>query len=187
MSSFIAKYLGHWWVCITFGVIATAMFVYFVPNGVADITANRTLAPRILDEYYLTWSAADARQLYEALGPAGRYAYQMFYLKLDFWFPVLSLSVFYAALLSLAFKPESRLAWVNLLPIAMYVSDIAENINHYAMAGSYPDLSPAALSIGPLLTLTKYLLITGLPLLSLVGFVMRGRKHSASTKRGHEA
>jgi hypothetical protein len=173
MSSWLARWLGPWPVYLASGLIAALIFSYFVPHGVAEITANGTLAPRILDEHYLTWTADDARQLFAALGPVGRRAYQLFYLKLDFWFPVLSLAVFYVGLLSRAFPPGTRLAWFNVLPAAMYVADAAENLNHFAMAGSYPQLSSMQLTFGPLLTLIKYLLITGLPLLALIGFARR--------------
>ncbi len=172
MSSFLSKWLGRWPVCILFGIIATVMFTWLVPAGVAEITANRTIAPRILDEYYLTWTEADARQLFLALGSTGRAAYQHFYLKLDFWFPVFSLTVFYIALLSLAFPQGKRWAWLNLAPLLMYFCDMGENLNHYAMAGSYPNLPALQLQFGPILSLVKYLLITGLPLLALLGFII---------------
>jgi hypothetical protein len=170
LSEAISKWLGRWSICILFGVIATIMFTVLVPNGVATITANRTLAPRILDEYYLTWSADDARQLFAVLGATGRRAYQLFYLKLDFWFPLMSLSVFNASLLSLAFPQGTRWSRVNLLPIPMYLSDMGENLNHFMMAGSYPDLPAWQLAIGPFLSLTKYVLITALPIFALLGF-----------------
>lgn len=146
------------------------MFTVVVPGGVSEVTLNRTLAPRILDEYYLTWAADDARKLYAALGTTGRSAYRHFYLKLDFWFPVMSLSVFYAALLSLAWPQSRRWSWLNLLPLPMYFADMAENLNHYVMAGSYPDLSPLQLAIGPYLSLIKYLLITAIPVIAMIGF-----------------
>jgi hypothetical protein len=170
VSATISKWLGRWSICIVFGVIATIMFTALVPNGVATITDNRTLAPKILDEYYLTWSAEDARQLYAVLGATGRRAYQLFYLKLDFWFPVMSLSLFYASLLSLAFPQGTRLSRLNLLTIPMYLSDMGENLNHFMMAGSYPDLPAWQLGIGPFISLIKYLLITVLPVLALFGF-----------------
>ncbi len=178
MSKFISKWLGKWSVCIVFGIIATIMFTVLVPGGVAEVTQNRTLAPRILDEYYLTWTADDARHLYAVLGATGRRAYQHFYLKLDFWFPVMSLSLFYAALLSLAFPQGRRMSWLNLTPIAMYFADMSENLNHFMMSGSYPDLPPLQLAIGPYLTLIKYLLITALPIIALVGFAVN-RRHAA--------
>ena len=177
MSKLISKWLGRWSICIAFGLIATVMFTVLVPNGVAEVTQNRTVAPRILDEYYLTWTANDARHLYEALGATGRAAYQDYYLKLDFWFPVLSLTIFYAAMLSLAFPRGRRWSWLNLTPIPMYFTDMFENLNHFMMAGSYPDLPSLQLTIGPWLSLIKYLLITMLPVIALVGFATnRGNK-----------
>ena len=146
------------------------MFAYLVPNAVALVTQNRTLVPRILDEYYLTWASSDALPFFTALGPGGRMAYQNYYLTLDFWFPVLSLTIFYVALLSLAFPASRRWGWLNLLPIIMYALDMLENVNHYSLAGSYPDLPDWQLQIGPVLTLFKYCLITALPLLAAIGF-----------------
>ncbi len=172
MSAFLAKYLGRWSVCIVFALIATLMFTILVPQGVAVVTTNRTVWPRVLDEYYLTWSADDARHLYSALGVAGRRAYQAFYLKLDFWFPCLSLSIFYAALLSLAFPQGRRFGWLNLTAVALYLADLAENLNHFAMASSFPNLPTIQLAVGPYLSLAKYLLITGLPLIAVIGFVV---------------
>jgi hypothetical protein len=173
MSRRVSQWTGRWWICITFGVISTIMFGYLVPSAVAVVTENRTLAPRILDEYYLTWSAADARPFFAALGTTGRAAYQHYYLTLDFWFPVLSLTIFYAALLSLAFKDHPRWGWLNLLPLVMYAFDMMENINHYRMAASFPDLPVWQLQIGPILSLVKYVLITALPVLALIGFWLK--------------
>jgi hypothetical protein len=182
LSENLSKWLGRWRICILFGVVATIMFTVLVPGGVSTITANRTIAPRILDEYYLTWSVDDARQLFAALGATGRRAYQLFYLKLDFWFPVMSLSVFYASLLSLAFPQGTRWSRLNLLPIPMYLSDMAENINHFMMAGSYPDFPAWQLAIGPYISLTKYVLITALPILALFGFwANRGTKRTTAS------
>ena len=173
MSNFISRWLGNWVVCAVFFIVSITMFAILVPRGIAEVTNNRTLAPCILDEYYLTWTRADAIQLLSSLGVVGRQAYQNFYLKLDFWFPVLSLSFFYAGLLSLAFPRPSSFSWLNTLPIAMWLSDAAENLNHFYMAGSYPELPEINLLAGPYLTLVKYLLITFLPVLALAGFVKR--------------
>jgi hypothetical protein len=172
MSSLLSWYLGRWALCIFFGIVSLVMFTVLVPRGIAEVTGNRTLAPLILDEHYLTWTRDDAINLYSALGEAGRKAYQMFYLKLDFWFPVLSLSLFYSGLLSLAFPRPNRLAWINALPVVMWLSDIAENLNHYFMAGIYPELPTLNLLVGPYLTLIKYVLITLLPMVALVGFAL---------------
>jgi hypothetical protein len=168
-SRSVSRVLGRWWVCVVFGLTATAMFTVLVPHGVSVVTGKGALAKQILDEHYPTWKADDARQLYRALGSGGREAYRHFYLSLDFWFPVLSLTIFYSSLLSLAFR-RGKWGWLNLLPLVMYASDMSENVNHFLMAGSYPKLPPFQLTVGPFLTLLKYILITGLPILALFGF-----------------
>lgn len=180
MSHTLSRWAGRWWICITFGVISAIMFGYLVPNAVAVVTENRTLAPRILDEYYLTWAVSDARPFFAALGATGREAYQNYYLTLDFWFPVLSLTIFYTALLSLAFPAGRRWAWLNLLPLIMYGCDALENLNHFSMARSFPDLPMWQLQIGPILSFVKYVLITALPMLALIGFwIKRKQERSA--------
>lgn len=181
MPSLLKRYLGNWPICVAFGIVSVVMFTVLVPNGVAEVTANRTLAPCILDEYYPTWVASDAQHLYAALGGTGRQAYRMFYLKLDFWFPVLSLSLFYVGLLSLAFPKASKLAWINTLPLAMWLFDAAENLNHFYMAGHYPELPSLNLTVGPYLTLFKYLLITCLPIVALIGFAFQYLKKRDGT------
>ena len=170
LSRALSNRLGRWWVCIFFGLISVLMFTVLVPNGVDTITAKRSIAPRILDEYYLTWTTHQAQALFASLGVEGRQAYRDFYLRLDFWFPVLTLSVFFVSLLSLGFPPGSRHTRLNLLPIGMYFFDMFENLNHFTMAGSYPHLPEVQLAIGPILTFFKYALMTVLPLLALIGF-----------------
>lgn len=175
LSSFLNHWLGRWWLCVVFGVAASVMFVYAVPHAVSEVTHGRSLVPKILDEYYPTWAESDARAFYAGLGPAGRRAYQLYYLKLDFWFPVLTLTLCYISVLSLAFRKAARFRWLNLVPLIMYASDIAENLNHYAMAETFPDLSPARLAVGPMLSLVKYALITAVPLVAAIGFLARRR------------
>jgi hypothetical protein len=72
MSGFLARTFGHWRICIIFGIASTIIFGFIVPTAIDVVTRGRTLAPRILDEYYLTWATADARPFFSALGPAGR-------------------------------------------------------------------------------------------------------------------
>ena len=93
-------------------------------------------------------------------GAAGRDAYRLYYLRFDFWFPVLSLSLFYVSLLSLAFPAASRFSWLNLTPILLWLSDAAENLNHFEMAGDYPNLATMSLAVGPIFTFVKWVLIS---------------------------
>lgn len=177
LSAVIRRALGRWWLCLAFFATALVLFGVVVPHGVAVVTHHRTLAPQILDEYVMTWTPADARHFYAALGAGGRAAYRTFYLELDFWFPVLTLTLAYASLLSLAFPAGRRFAWLNLTPIAMYALDAAENVNHFVMAGAYPALP--ALAVGPAFTWGKWVCIDGLPVVALAGFAAQWRRRRA--------
>ncbi|MEJ1962111.1 MAG: hypothetical protein WDO56_11450 [Gammaproteobacteria bacterium] len=147
------------------------LFVWIVPAGVAKVTAGGTLAPKILDQYILTWRPDDARGFYAALGASGRAAYRQYYLRLDFWFPVLTLTLFYMSLFALVFRPGTRWGWLVLTPLAMYACDAAENLNHFSMAASYPQLSALSLTFGPWFTAGKWVLLMGLPLVAFAGGV----------------
>ncbi|MBB6107656.1 hypothetical protein HDF23_000386 [Mucilaginibacter lappiensis] len=149
------------------------MFGYLVPHGIDTVTNQRTLADKILDEYILTWTPADAQKLFTSLGPKGREAYQNFYLHLDFYFPVLSLTICYISFLSLAFRSNSKMAWINIAPILMWLMDTAENIDHFSMAGSFPHLSDFSLTYGPWFTFIKWVLIIMLPLIGCIEFLVR--------------
>lgn len=173
MSQFFRRALGRWYVCVILFLGPAIIFPVLVQPAAEKIVQHGAGAPKILDEYVMTWTAQDARHLYQAIGPDGREAIRHFYLHLDFWFPVFSLMLFYISLLSLAFPAQSALAWLNLLPIPMWLLDEAENLNHFTMAGSYPDWSEFSLTFGPWFTFWKWALIFAIPVLAGLGFLLR--------------
>jgi hypothetical protein len=106
---------------------------------------------------------------FAAIGPDGRAAYRRFYWIMDFWFPGAAASLATASLMLIAFPPASGWAWLCFLAVLSWLFDVAENITHFHMARSYPNLSPIALRIGPLFTRGKWLFaIMPLPI-ALVG------------------
>ena len=173
ISNWLGAMLGNVWLTVFLGVLSTAIFSFVCPAMIRAVTTNRTVAPKILDEYIMTWTPADAEHLYSALGPQGRVAYQNYYLRLDFWFPVLSLTLFYIGLISLAFPKGTPLAWLNLTPVLLYLSDWAENLNHFMMAKLYPNLPAFSLRFGPVFSFLKWVLIFAFLLLAIAGFVIR--------------
>lgn len=183
ISNWLASTLGKVWLTTVLGVLSTAIFSFIVPAAVGVVTTNRTVVPKILDEYMMTWTPKDAQHFYSALGPQGRLALQNYYLHLDFWFPVLTLSLFYIGLLSLAFPRSSRFAPLNLLPILLYFSDAAENLNHFIMATHYPNLPAFSLQFGPAFTYIKWVLIIGLLVLAVIGFATKALNRRAQNKR----
>ena len=176
ISRTLRRLLGRWQICLVLSLGPLIIFPAFVQPAAEAIVHHGQGAPKILDEYVMTWTPQDAEQLYEAIGPDGRAAIRQFYLHLDFWFPVLSLMLFYISLLSIAFPASSRLAWINLLPIPMWLLDEAENLNHFTMAGSYPDWSSFSLTFGPWFTFWKWVLIFAIPVIAALGFGLNVRR-----------
>ena len=129
---------------------------------------------KVLDERIMTWTTDDAKHLFYVIGSDGRRAYQLFFFKLDFWFPALSASLFYISVLSCAFPMGSKFSKLNLLPIIGWLMDVFENINHYTMAGDYPNLSSFSLTFGPVFTFAKWFFVLTIPVIALIGFSIRG-------------
>jgi hypothetical protein len=60
---------------------------------------------------------------------------------MDFWFPGTIAALATASLMLIAFPPQSGWAWLCVFAVLSRLFDVAENITHFQMAGSYPNLS----------------------------------------------
>jgi hypothetical protein len=171
----VHHWLGNWWAFGGLFLLTGFVFGYLVPRAKAPIFAAVTtdLPKRVLDEHMMTWSAKDADRFFREIGPGGREAYRAFYRRTDFWFPGLIIGLLYVSFLAHAFPPTSALAWVSILGLAGWPCDLAENLNYYRRANSYPRLTSPTLDIGPIFTLMKWLLTVTLPLVGIAGFVAR--------------
>ncbi len=177
-SNLLNRLFTKWWLCLLFLIVAGICFGYLVPKAQKPIFTNciDVKVTKVLDERMMTWTAEDAKQFYNAVGSEGRQAYQLFFLKLDFWFPALSASLFYISLLSYAFPIGSTYSKLNLLPIIGWLMDVFENINHYSMAGAYPNLSSFSLTFGPVFTFAKWFFVMAIPIIALIGFSIKTQK-----------
>jgi hypothetical protein len=171
----IHTWLGNWRAFGGLFLLTGFVFGYLVPRAKAPIFAAVTtdLPKRVLDEYMMTWRARDAQRFFGEISSQGREAYRTFYRRTDFWFPGLVISLCYVSFLALAFPSGSSLYWIPILGFAGWPCDLAENINHYRMSSSYPQLTSSALVVGPLFTLMKWVLAVILPLVGIAGFVAR--------------
>jgi hypothetical protein len=171
----IYVWLGNGWALGSLLVLTAIVFGYLVPRAKAPIfeAVTTDLPRRVLDEYIMTWNAGDAQRFFREIGPGGREAYRVFYRRTDFWFPGLIISLLYVSFLTLAFPPASAFSWVSILGMAGWLFDLAENINHYKMASTYPRLANSALTVGPIFTLIKWTLAAVLPLIGIAGFATR--------------
>ena len=170
-----ATALGTW---PAFGVLILLCFVFFgylVPKAKAPIFTNvgTKLPDKVLDEYFPTWTPQIAESFLAAIGPDGRAAYRRFYLTMDFWFPGTMASLTIASLMLIAFPPTSGWAWLCVIAAPSWLFDVAENITHFQMASSYPNLSSIAVRFGPLFTRAKWVFaISPLPI-ALCGLVFQ--------------
>ncbi len=150
--------LGSW---PAFGILSglcVLFFRYLVPKAEAPIFANATttLPHKVLDEYFPTWTPEIADGFFAAIGADGRMAYRRFYWTMDFWFPGAIASLATASLMLIAFPPGSGWGWLWVTAVPAWVFDVAENITHFQMAGSYPTVSSGAVRFGPFLTRAKW-------------------------------
>jgi hypothetical protein len=150
--------LATWPAFVVLLLLCVLFFGFLVPKAKQPVfaKAETTLPRKVLDEYFPGWTPAIADRFLAAIGPDGRAAYRRFYLTLDFWFPGTTASLATASLMLLAFPPTSAWAWLCVLAAPSWLLDIAENITHFRMARSYPHLSKAALTFGPLYTRAKW-------------------------------
>jgi hypothetical protein len=167
--------VGSWPAFAILVLLCALLFGYLVPKAKAPIFANfgAKLPHKVLDEYFPSWTPQIAAGFLAAAGPDGRAAYRRFYLTMDFWFPGAAASLATASLLLIAFPPTSGWAWLCLLAAPAWLFDIAENVTHFNMAGSYPNLPAVAVRLGPVFTGAKWLFaILPLPI-ALVGLALR--------------
>jgi hypothetical protein len=171
--------IGTW---PAFGIlilVCCLFFGYLVPKAKAPIFASvvSNMPHKVLDEYFPSWTPQIADRFFAAIGPDGRAAYRRFYLTMDFWFPGAIASLAIASLLLIAFPPTSGWAWLCVIAVPSWLFDVAENITHFQMAGSYPNLSSVAVTFGPLFTRAKWVFaIIPLPI-AVVGLafqILRG-------------
>ncbi len=167
--------IGTWPVFGILILLCFLLFGYLVPKAKAPIFANvgTRLPHKVLDEYFPTWTPQIADSFLAAIGPDGRAAYRRFYLTMDFWFPGAVAALTIASLMLIAFPATSGWAWLCVITAPSWLFDVAENVTHFQMAGSYPNLSSFAVKFGPSFTRLKWVFaIIPLPLV-LVGFVFQ--------------
>jgi hypothetical protein len=171
----VAATIGTWPAFGILCVLCCVFFGYLVPQAKAPIFANVALElpHKVLDEYFPGWTPQIAHRFLAAVGPDGRAAYRRFYWIMDFWFPGTAASLATASLMLIAFPPGSGWAWLCFFAALSWAFDVAENITHFRMAGSYPRLSAVALRFGPLFTRAKWVFaIVPLPV-ALAGLAFR--------------
>jgi hypothetical protein len=175
-----AAAIGTWPALAFLMLLCVLFFGYLVPKAKAPIFADvaTDLPRKVLDEYVPGWTPQIADRFFADIGPDGRAAYRRFYLTMDFWFPGATASLAIASFMLIAFPPTSGWAWLGAIAAPSWLFDVAENITHFQMSRSYPNLPPLAVRFGPWFTRAKWVsAIVPLPI-ALVGLgfpLLQGR------------
>jgi cellulose synthase/poly-beta-1,6-N-acetylglucosamine synthase-like glycosyltransferase len=110
----------------------------------------------------------------EAYGVGGREAYIKARFTFDLIWPVVYtffLTVSISWLFSRAFDPDSFWRRLNLVPVFAMAFDYLENISSSLIMLRYPQETPVVVTLAPIFTMLKWILISGSIILLLLGVI----------------
>jgi len=159
------------------------MLLYTIPNVMSYANGMK-----ILDLMPTGYSADYAKRLFDELGVAGRDYYLFRQIPLDMIYPFLY-AVTYSLLLTYLFKksfnPESKLLFLNIIPLFGGFFDYLENIGIIIMLASYPNFSVLLANVTNLFSLFKSISTTLffiLLIIEIVGFIIIKFRKAQSRK-----
>jgi hypothetical protein len=115
----------------------------------------------------LWYTAADAYQLFEKLGPAGRSDLWHLYLTLDILIPILLTAFLWSAL--------SRGAFSRLRAVALFggTFDYLENISVLILLMNYPTHIDRLVTVAACFTVLKFVSYISIAILAIVGYAIK--------------
>lgn len=128
-----------WRVLILF-ILESLMMFYVMPlaAGIMAFAANNSVMP--LDLMFL-YTPAQAFEMMDKYGEAGRSVYLRIELTADIIYPILY-TLFFGLLLSWlfqrAFRPDSKMQKWNVMPVGAWLFDMLENAGILSMLAMYP-------------------------------------------------
>lgn len=169
-------------------VVTMAIYLFILFYTIPAVLAN---APemQLFDMSPGGYSFTYAKDLLDALGPAGRQTYLTLQLPVDFVYPglfAISYTLLLVWLFNKGFAKRSPIFYCALVPAVAGLFDYLENIGIIIMLRSYPQLSPVAVSLTSVSSVIKSIFTTGFYILLLIGIfalvrsVRAPRPHSYS-------
>jgi len=135
------------WRVIILLIADALMMGYIMPlaGGIMALAANNSVLPLDLMFFY---SPAKAFEMMDKYGEAGRSIYLKIELTADIIYPIIY-TLFYGLLISWlfqrAFRSESKMMKLNVMPVGAWFFDLLENAGIVAMLVMYP-AKPAAMA-----------------------------------------
>ena len=157
---------------ITFAVIAAENFGSFSASVPSMLKASGGLP--ILD-MRLWYTAADAYQLFDALGPVGRADNRLLYLTVDIIIPLSYSLLLWSAISRGAFYPFRALAFLG------GTFDYLENIAILILLSRYPEHLDNLVTVAACFTLFKFLSCGLAIVLAVAGFLIKVFRQSIAT------
>ena len=171
--SYVFTRVSRGWVAFLATVVFVLFTVFVLPDQAtkAESTSGGEGSP----DTSFWYSPADLLRYAETYGEAGRESYVRARWTFDLIFP-LAYAFFLISTISWLFAsahPEgSRFRLVNLIPFMAMIFDFLENSATSLVMARYPGSTPIATHLAPILTLLKWILVTGSFLVLLLGIAM---------------
>jgi hypothetical protein len=172
LSNWIQR-ISHGWVILSV-FVPFVLFIAFVLPGQASSAKADAGIDRSPDMSF-SYSANDLYHIAQAYGEEGRAAYIKARFTFDLIWPLV-----YMAFLTItlswsyrrAFKPDSFLQLVNLVPVFGMLFDYLENIATSIVMARYPTHTIIVDHMAPILTLLKWVFVGGSFVLLVIGLVV---------------
>ena len=187
MLDTISKKFHAWatgWRVIILMIAESLLMFYIMPlaAGIMAFAANNSVLPLDLMFFY---TPAQAFEMIDKYGEAGRSVYLKLWLPADIIHPILY-TLFFGLLLSWlfqrAFQPESNMQRWNVMPAGAWLFDMLENAGIVSMLMMYPSRPEIMAWLTMLFGSLKWAFVVVTMVLVLVGLVraaMNGfRKHT---------
>ena len=177
MLNSISERFHRWakgWLVIVMLILDALFMGYVMPacGAIMALLANNSVTPLDLMFYY---TPAEAFDMISQYGDAGRAFYRNVELTADIIYPVIY-TIFYGVLISWlfnrAFKPDSKMKKLNVMPVGAWLFDLLENTGIVSMLSVFPT-QPAIIAWATMaFGLIKWTFAILSIVLSLVGLVM---------------
>jgi len=150
-------------------IVYFIMLFYTIPSVTKYIEGMK-----LLDMQPAGYSADYVKILFETLGNEGRKAYLFKQIPMDMIYPLL-FAVTYSLLLTYLFKriftPESKLRYLNLIPVFGGLFDYLENTGIIIMLSVYPQFSASLAKLTAFFSVTKSIFTSLFFLILIAGTV----------------
>jgi hypothetical protein len=182
MLNTISEKFHSWttgWRVIIMLIADALMMGYIMPlaGGIMALAANNSVMPLDLMFFY---TPTQAFEMMDKYGEAGRAIYMKIELTADIIYPIIY-TLFYGLLLSWllqrAFRSDSKMMKMNVMPVGAWFFDMLENVGIVSMLGMYPTKVAAMAWLTMFFGSIKwgfFVVTVGLVLASLVKAAMNG-------------